>query len=289
MCCCPSFFLFHRRALRFESIRRKVHQTQWIVPKACRAKHFGSWTQLCRSLSKCPNQVCEVKVHPIKNKLSLPNFFQVRRTPRTRFLKQKFIQVRTGLRENLSRNWTSHPAGKSSKKALAMNLLNPPCENKNWFCYLPHISSNHRQNFQDFLHYLMCAALRCYTLHLLYSSSYKYLQPLTCTHSILVITLTIATNLWFFTTSRMKTNSDSKLLAQTSRIPHASIDCCSSVATGILPPLSSTSNTTQYTCTHCHTYTNHKTYYQLKFSLNQPLIQMLKRQLKIFLPWFYPS
>ena len=30
-----SFFLFHRRALRFQPIRRKVRQTQQTVPTAC--------------------------------------------------------------------------------------------------------------------------------------------------------------------------------------------------------------------------------------------------------------
>ena len=55
VCCCPSFFLFHRRALRFQPIRRKVHRTQQTVPRACRAKRFGPRTQLRRSSSNCPN------------------------------------------------------------------------------------------------------------------------------------------------------------------------------------------------------------------------------------------
>ena len=96
MCCHPSFFLFHNRALRFQSIRTKVRQTQQIVPTACRAKRFGPWTQLHRSLANCPNQVCIVKIRLIKNKLSSPNFFQVRQTPQTRSTKQKFIQLRMG-------------------------------------------------------------------------------------------------------------------------------------------------------------------------------------------------
>ena len=44
----------------------------------------------------CPKHVREVKVHPINNELSSPNFFQVRRLPRTRFAKPKFAQLRTG-------------------------------------------------------------------------------------------------------------------------------------------------------------------------------------------------
>ena len=68
MCCCL-FFLFHRRALRFQPIRRKVHWSRRIVPRACHAKHFGPQTQLCRSLSNFPNQVDEVKVCPIKSKV----------------------------------------------------------------------------------------------------------------------------------------------------------------------------------------------------------------------------
>ena len=55
MCCCPSVFLFHRRALRFQPIRRKVRRTRQIVPRACQAKRFGPRTQLRRSSSKCPN------------------------------------------------------------------------------------------------------------------------------------------------------------------------------------------------------------------------------------------
>ena len=69
MCCCPSFFLFHGRALRFQITRRKVCPTQWTVPRASLAKHFGPRTQLCCSLSNCPNQVDEVKVCPIKSKV----------------------------------------------------------------------------------------------------------------------------------------------------------------------------------------------------------------------------
>ena len=49
MCCCPSFFLFHRRALRFQQIRRKVRRTRRSVPRACRAKRFGPRTQFRRS------------------------------------------------------------------------------------------------------------------------------------------------------------------------------------------------------------------------------------------------
>lgn len=69
------------------------------------------------------------------------------------------------------------------------------------------------------------------------------------------VLLTMATNLWFLTTSRMRINSDSKLLAQTSRILQASVDCWSSVATGILPTLASVSNRTHYTCTQTTTLT----------------------------------
>ena len=67
MCSCPSFFLFHRRALRFPTIRCKVCQTQQTVPSACRAKRFGPRTQLRHSSSNCPNQVRQVKVCLIKN------------------------------------------------------------------------------------------------------------------------------------------------------------------------------------------------------------------------------
>ena len=98
MYCCLSFFLFHTRALRFQPIRRKVRWTQRTVPRTCRAKCFGPQTQLCRSSSNCSNWVREVKVCPIKNELSSPNPFQVRQTPRTRFMKQMFIQLRMGLR-----------------------------------------------------------------------------------------------------------------------------------------------------------------------------------------------
>ena len=69
------FFLFHRRALRFQPIRRKVRRTQRIVPRACPAKRFGPRTQLRRNSSNCTNQVCEVKVRPVKNSLTSPNFF----------------------------------------------------------------------------------------------------------------------------------------------------------------------------------------------------------------------
>ena len=55
MCCCPSFFLSHRRAPRFQTIRRKVCRTQWTVPRAYRVKYFGPRTQLCRSSLNCPN------------------------------------------------------------------------------------------------------------------------------------------------------------------------------------------------------------------------------------------
>ena len=95
-CCCPSFFLFHRRALRFQPIRRKVRQTQQTVPTACWAKNFGPRTQLCCGSSNCLNQVREEKVRPIKTEVC-HTFFQVRWTPRTRFAKQMFIQLRTGL------------------------------------------------------------------------------------------------------------------------------------------------------------------------------------------------
>ena len=98
MCCCPSVFLFHRRALSFQPIRPKVRRTRRTVPRTCRTKRFGPRTQLRRNSSNCPNQVCEVKVRPIKNELSSPKFFKVRRTPRTRFAKQKkFVQLRMGL------------------------------------------------------------------------------------------------------------------------------------------------------------------------------------------------
>ena len=90
--------LFQRRALRFQPIRCKVCWTRRIVPRACRAKHFGPQTQLHQISLNCPNQVCEVKVCPVKNKLSSPNFFQVHQTPRTRFMKQKYVQLRMGFR-----------------------------------------------------------------------------------------------------------------------------------------------------------------------------------------------
>ena len=97
MCCCRSFFLFRRRVLRFQLIRRKVRWTRRTVPRACRVKSFGPRTQLRCSSSNCPNQVREVQVRPIKNELSSPNFFQVCRTPRTRFAKKMFVQLKTGL------------------------------------------------------------------------------------------------------------------------------------------------------------------------------------------------
>ena len=52
---CFFFFLFYRRALRFQPFRRKVRRTRRIVPRACRAKRFGNRTQLRRSSSNCPN------------------------------------------------------------------------------------------------------------------------------------------------------------------------------------------------------------------------------------------
>ena len=71
----PVFFLFHRRALRFEPIRRKVRRTRPWCFRACRATRFGPRTQLRRSSSNYLNQVREVKVCPIKNELSSPIFF----------------------------------------------------------------------------------------------------------------------------------------------------------------------------------------------------------------------
>ena len=95
MFCCPVFSLFHRRAFKFQPVRRKVCRTRRIVPRACRATWFGPQTQLRRSSSNCPNQVREVKVRPIKNEPSSPNFFfQIRRTSRTRFAKKKCAQLR---------------------------------------------------------------------------------------------------------------------------------------------------------------------------------------------------
>ena len=55
MCCCPSFFLFHRRAFRFQPIRRKVRRTRRTVPRTYRKNRFGPRTQLRRSSSNCPN------------------------------------------------------------------------------------------------------------------------------------------------------------------------------------------------------------------------------------------
>ena len=98
MCFCPTFFLLHGRALGFQPIRLR-HKVRWtwrIGLTACQAKRFGPQTQLRCSWLNCLNQVCEVKVCPIMNELSLPNFFQVRRTPRTRFMKQKCVQLRMG-------------------------------------------------------------------------------------------------------------------------------------------------------------------------------------------------
>ena len=51
----PSFVLFHRRALRFQPVRRKVRRSPRTVPRACRAKRFGPRTKLRRSSSNCPN------------------------------------------------------------------------------------------------------------------------------------------------------------------------------------------------------------------------------------------
>ena len=82
MCCCPSFFLFHRRALRFQPIRHKVPQTQQIVPTACQVTRLVPWTQLRCSSSNCPSQVREVKVCLIKNELSPMNFFQFAKHPK---------------------------------------------------------------------------------------------------------------------------------------------------------------------------------------------------------------
>ena len=65
MCCCPIFFLSHRRALRFQPIRRKVRRTRRTVPGACRTKRFGPRTQLRQSSSNCQNQVREAKVRPM--------------------------------------------------------------------------------------------------------------------------------------------------------------------------------------------------------------------------------
>ena len=102
MCCCPSFFLFHRRALRFQPIRRKVGQTQRTVPRACQAKRFGPWTQLCRSSSNCLKQVRKVKVCLIMNDTSSPNLFKMFQTSRTRFRKQNFAQLRMGFKLSAS-------------------------------------------------------------------------------------------------------------------------------------------------------------------------------------------
>ena len=80
MCCCPTFFLFHRKALRFQPIRCKVRQTRKIVPTACQVKPFEPRTQLRSSLSYCLKQVCKVKVHPIKNKVC-QTFFRFAKHP----------------------------------------------------------------------------------------------------------------------------------------------------------------------------------------------------------------
>ena len=64
MCCCPSFFLFHRRALRFLPIRCKVRQTRRTVPRACRVKRFGPRTQLCRRSSELPELGSQSKSLP---------------------------------------------------------------------------------------------------------------------------------------------------------------------------------------------------------------------------------
>ena len=124
--CCPSFFLFHGRAVRFQPIRRKVRRTRRTVPRACRAKRFGPRTQLRHSSSNCPNKVREVKVRPIKNELSSPNFFQIRRTPRTRFAKQMFVQLRTGLtklRAELSRLDAPSEIGVRTGRTFQVNEL----------------------------------------------------------------------------------------------------------------------------------------------------------------------
>ena len=52
-----------------------------LRPRACRMKRFGPQTQLRRSLLNCPNQVRKVKVRPLKNELSLPNFFRFAEHP----------------------------------------------------------------------------------------------------------------------------------------------------------------------------------------------------------------
>ena len=129
-CCCPSFFLFHRRALRFQAIRRKVHWTRRIVPRACCVECFGLWTQLHRSSSNCQNQVHEAKVCLIKNELSLPNFFQVRRTPQARFANAKVCPVkhRLNLFHKLWRMRREKLPSSSSLSYLPGLLLNRYCE-----------------------------------------------------------------------------------------------------------------------------------------------------------------
>ena len=60
-------FLFHVTALTFRPIRRKVRPARQIVPRACRAKRFGLFTQVRRSSTSCSNKVREVKARPIEH------------------------------------------------------------------------------------------------------------------------------------------------------------------------------------------------------------------------------
>ena len=82
-------------SLSWESSQVSTNQTRGSLNLMNSSQSMFSeafWTPNTASL-----HVREVKVRPIKSELSSPNFFQVRRTPWTRFAKQKFVQLRTGL------------------------------------------------------------------------------------------------------------------------------------------------------------------------------------------------
>ena len=89
--CCPTFYLFYRRPVKFQPIRHEVHKTRQTV-----SSQSMSQTQFHNSSANCPNQVQELEICLIKNILGSPNFSQACWTSWTRFAKRKFPQLRTG-------------------------------------------------------------------------------------------------------------------------------------------------------------------------------------------------
>ena len=88
--------------LPWESSQISTNQTQGSSnlmnsSNSTSSKAFRTPNTTCCSSSNCQNLVREIKVRQLKNELSSPKFSQVGRTPWTRFTKQKFIQLRTGL------------------------------------------------------------------------------------------------------------------------------------------------------------------------------------------------